>query len=202
MRTTLLGVLLLAAGCASEDPDTAPSTTTTTTVATTHTPTTTAVPAVVDLINPSAGTLGGVQVGHGPVEPMIEALTSTYGEPEQDSGWRVDPCTGAPQTRGVFWESLDVYLEEAEGEQRLLGFTWDQSDQADEPIELPEGIVLGMPYSDAAAVNPDGAYTHDSLELDGVVLQEDPTLIVVGQHTADGSGPLTQVWVGAIPTCS
>jgi hypothetical protein len=159
-------------------------------------------PPDADIINPLAGTLAGVQIGEGPVEPIIETLTTAFGEPDQDSGWRVDPCTGAPQTRSVFWESLDVFFEEAEDDQRLMGYTWDQSGQADEPIELPDGIELGMPYSAAAALYPDGAYTHDSLELDGVVLQEDPTLIVIGDHTEDGSAPVTQVWVGAIPTCS
>lgn len=45
-----------------------------------------------------------------------------------------------------------------------------------------------MPFSGAAALYPDGAYTHDSLELDGVILQETPMLAGVGQHTDEGSG--------------
>lgn len=95
-----------------------------------------------------------------------------------------------------------MYFEEADGAENLMGYSWDQTGQAGEPIELPEGIELGMPFSGAAALYLDGAYTHDSLELDGVILQETPMLAVVGQHTDDGSGAVDRVWVGAIPACS
>jgi hypothetical protein len=85
-----------------------------------------------------------------------------------------------------------VYFEEAEGGQQLIGYRWDQGGQAKEPIELPEGIELGMPYSDAAALYRDGAYNYDSLELDGVVLQETPSVVVIAEHSEDGSAPITQ----------
>ena len=144
-----------------------------------------------------------MQVGQGPVEPIIEGLTAAYGPPEEDRGWAPDLCIGGGTTRPVLWSGLSVYLEESDTGQRLMGYTLDQAGVSvvAEPIELPEGIELGMPYSAAAALFPDGAFTHDSLELDGVILQETPTLVVIGQHTDDGSGPVTEVWVGAIPTC-
>ena len=220
MKLALLLVLALLAGaCGGNDPDgaeatttettppttmPAPSTTSTAVATTTTTPTTTTTtaPVEVDVLDPVAGTLAGVQVGQGPVEPIIEALTAAYGPPDEDRGWAPDVCIGGT-TRHVLWSGLAVYLEESEAGQGLMGYTLDQAgaSMVAEPIELPDGIELGMSHSDAAALFPDGAYTHDSLELDGVILQETPTLIVIGQHTDDGSGPLTEVWVGAIPTC-
>ena len=182
----------------------APATTTTPIGSTTSVPSTTSTaPVAVDLIDPRAGTLAGVAIGEGPVEPIVEALTTAYGPPEEDRGWAEDICIGGVTTRHILWSGLAVFLEESEAGQGLMGYTLDQAgaSMVAEPIELPEGIDLGMPYSAAAAVNPDGAYTHDSLELDGVILQETPTLIVLGQHTEDASGPVTEVWVGAIPTC-
>jgi hypothetical protein len=219
MKLALLLVLALLAGACGNDPDgaeattsqttpptttPAPSSTSTTVATTTSAPTTTTkAPVEVDLLDPVAGTLAGVQVGQGPVEPIIEGLTAAYGPPEEDRGWAPDICIGGGTTRPVLWSGLSVYLEESDTGQRLMGYNLDQAgaSMVAEPIELPDGTELGMPYSAAAALFPDGAYTHDSLELDGVILQETPTLIVIGQHTDDGSGPVTEVWVGAIPTC-
>lgn len=216
VRYALSAVLFLTVACANAGSDASPTTTAIvmTTTSTAATSTTTLAPSTtepvqttvttipVDLINPLAGTLAGVQVGQGPVDPIIGAVTAVFGDPEQDSGWRPDPCIGGPPTRSVIWSSLAAYFEEADGAESLMGYSWDQTGQAGEPIELPEGIELGMPFSGAAALYPDGAYTHVSLELDGVILQETPMLAVVGQHTDDGSGAVDRVWVGAIPACS
>jgi hypothetical protein len=208
--------MLLIAACATEDPAAAPTTTlaevtttsaiaTTTSMATTTSQlpatTVTTVPPSTDLINPLAGTLAGVSVDQGPVEAIIDELTAAYGRPLEDRGWAEDVCIGGITTRHVIWDGLAVYLVESESGQALMGYTLDQNAAVNEPIELPEGIALGMPYSEAASLYPDGAYHHDSLELDGVILQETPTLIVIASPSADGSAPIDRVWVGAIPTC-
>ena len=179
----------------------APVTTTSTTVPTTTAPLTPTAPVEVDLMNPLAGTVAGVTVGEGPVDPVIETLTAAYGPPYEDTGWGPFECL--PGTfRFLFWDTLDLYLDETEGAQTVFGYEINVDAGVDgEVIELPEGIELGMPYSAAAKLYPDGAYTHESLQLDGVLLQEEPLLRVVGQHSEDGSAPLTEVWVGLIPAC-
>jgi hypothetical protein len=95
---------------------------------------------------------------------------------------------------------LVVFFEETDSGQTLLGYQLDDG-AYEETIELAEGIVLGRPYNEAATLYPDGAHHHESLELDGVVLQETPMLIVIAEASADGSAPIHQVWVGTIPTC-
>lgn len=212
---TLAAVLLLAVACATEDPGAAPSTTalvvTTSTVttsmstlaSTTTQPTTTVitVPASIDLINPMAETLAGVPVGQGPVEPLIATLTSAYGEPTQDTGWAPNECFGQAVLRILVWDQFSVYLEQSpEEDETVLGYVVAAGTDPSETIELPDGITLGMPYADAATLYPDGAYHHESLELDGVVLQESP-IALIAAASADGSAPIDEIWVGAIPTC-
>jgi hypothetical protein len=170
----------------------------TTTLAPATTATTALIPA--DLINPSAGTLAGVQVGRGPVEPILDSLITAYGEPETDTGWTPNECYGPQPLRSLIWDSLVVFFEETDSGQTLLGCQLDDG-AYEETIELAEGIVLGRPYNEAATLYPDGAHHHESLELDGVVLQETPMLIVIAEASADGSAPIHQVWVGTIPTC-
>jgi hypothetical protein len=207
MRTaSLLALALLAGACAGNDPGvagtvarttTAAPATTTTTFATTNT---TTVP--VDLINPVDGTMAGVVVGEGPVAPMVDALTAAYGPPSEDTEWGPNDCAGALIHRYLTWNSLSVYMEEAEGSQTLMGYIAEgETDPMAEVLELPDGIELGMPYAHAAELYPNGAYTHESLQLDGVVLQEAPLLRVVGEHSDDGSARLSEVWVGLIPVC-
>jgi hypothetical protein len=179
----------------------APTTTTTTIAPATTAPTTTAAPVELDLINPVAGTLAGVSVGAGPVDPMIETLTSAYGPPNEDTGWGPFECL-AGTFRFLFWDTLSLYLDETEGAQTVFGYELGADAGVDgEVIELPDGIELGMPYAQSVELYPDGAYTHDSLQLDGVVLQDEPLLRVVGQHSVDGSAPLTEIWVGLVPVC-
>jgi len=179
----------------------APATTPTTIAPTTTVPTTTAAPVELDLINPVAGTLAGVSVGEGPVDPMIETLTSAYGPPNDDTGWGPFECL-AGTFRFLFWDTLSLYLAETQDAQTVFGYQLDADAGVEgEVIELPDGIDLGMPYARSAELYPDGAYTHDSVQLDGVVLQDEPLLRVVGQHSVDGSAPLTEIWVGLIPVC-
>jgi hypothetical protein len=211
-----MALALLAGACAGANTDaagpttsstkpstisSAPATTTSTIAPTTTAPTTTAAPVEVDLINPVDGTLAGVTVGEGPVDPMIDSLTAAYGPPNEDSGWGPFECL-AGTFRFLFWDALDLYLDETEGAQTVFGYEVEADAGVDgEVIELPDGIELGMSYAGAAELYPDDAYTHDSLELDGVVLQDEPLLRIVGQHSDDGSAPLTEVWVGLIPAC-
>ncbi len=160
-----------------------------------------------DLIDPLAGTLAGVPVGSGPVDPMIETLEVAYGPAEQDTGWAPDECIGGATTQGVFWDSLAVYLEEADGAQLLLGYEFEvdpgnTTDNLPEVIELPDGIALGMTYGEAADLYPDDVYTHESLELDGISFPAPHTLAVIAQASPDRSTPITEVWVGSIPACS
>ena len=214
IRPVLAAILLLVSACATEDPgagatSTAGMVTTSSlaTTTTTHASTTTRPPTTTvtsnDLVNPMAGTLAGVQVGQGPVEPVLEALTAAYGPPEEDRGWTEDACIAGITTRHVLWSGLATYLEESESGQTILGYTLDQSgvSMVAETVELPGGIELGMLYSEAAALYPEGVYHHESLELDGVMLQESPMVAVMATASPDGSAPIDQLWVGAIPTC-
>ena len=219
----ILAIVLLATACTTEQPGVAPpSTTTTTTTATpitessmttdptnttvAATTTVTTIPAEVDLINPMEGTLAGTPVGTGPVEPVLEALEAAYGPPDRDSGWGPNECLGGSTTRSVVWESLGVYMEEADGAQVLFGYEFEvdpgSATDALEEIELPDGIALGMTYGAAADLYPDDVYTHESLELDSIYFPAPPTLSVVAQASPDRSTPITEVWVGSIPTCS
>lgn len=216
----ILAIALFSAACATEEPVASPSTTSTTTTATTAVPSTTTEPtstteettttgkapaAEVDLINPMAGTLAGIPIGAGPVDPMIASLEETFGSVERDTGWGPNECAGGATTRSLIWDSLAVYLEEADGAQVLLGYEFEvdaTTDTSPEVIELPEGIVLGMTYGEAADLYPDDAYGHESLELDGIMFESAHTLAVIAQASPDRSTPITEVWVGSIPTCS
>lgn len=102
-----------------------------------------------------------------------------------------------------FWDSVDLYLEEFEGAQTLMGYQV-ESDAATtgEVIELPDGIGFGMTYREAADLYPDETYTHDSLELVGIAFTAPHSFGVTAQASPDGSEPITSVWVGAIPACS
>lgn len=174
-----------------------PSTSTTTTTTTT--------PVETDLVNPVAGTLSGVAVDS-PAGAVLETLGTAYGPADEDTGWIADECLGLPRVRYVAWDRLNVYLSEDDGGTVWLnGYTVEDHSAASPPsekIELPEGITLGMSYADAVTLYPDGAYRHESLELDGIVFEAAHFLAAIGQASDDGSAPLTQVWVGSIPVCA
>lgn len=212
--STLLVLVLIGAcaGQATEDTSTLPALTTglvattnsptTEPPAATNTPTTTAPPEV-DLINPVAGTLAGLLVGEGPVDPMLVALDDVLGPPQRDTGWGPNDCFGTLTHRYVSWEGLAAYLEEADGAQVLLGYQLEggMAQGSSEEIELPEGIRLGMTHAEAEALYPEGSYTHDSLELDGVMFESPHFLAVVGPRSENGGARVNQVWVGVIPVC-
>ena len=213
----ILGLAFFAAACADEPEEAssstsivAPDTTVappTTAASTTTVVSTTTTGPVANLIDPLAGTLAGVPVGSGPVDPMITTLEDAYGPVEQDTGWGPNDCDAALTHRYVIWESLAVYLEEAEGAQVLLGYVVEvdpgtTTDTLPEVIELPDGIALGMTYGEAADLYPDDVYTHESLELDGILFPAPHTLAVIAQASPDRSTPITEAWVGSIPACS
>ena len=214
--TLCILALAFVAACADEREEASSSTSTvasnTTVAPTIVAPTTTVVSttttdSVANLIDPVAGTLAGVPVGTGPIDSMIIALEDAYGPAERDTGWGPNDCEAALTHRYVIWESLAVYLEEADGAQTLLGYEFEVDpgttiDTLPEEIELPEGIALGMTYGEAADRYPDDVYTHESLELDGILFPAPHTLSVIAQASPDHSTAISEVWVGTIPTCS
>lgn len=144
------------------------------------------------------------RVGTGPVEPVLETLESAFGSPEGHSGWGPNECAGGATTRSVFWANLSLYLEEVAGAEVLAGYTYDSEQGSAAPgevIELPEGIVFGMPYGEGADLYPEGTYTHATLELDGIMFESPHPLVVIAATSPDHSAPIRQVWVGPIPTC-
>lgn len=214
VRYALSAVLFLTVACANADSDVSPTTaivmTTTSTAATSTTtlspsttePVQTTVTTIpVDLINPLAGTLAGVQVGQGPVDPIIGAVTAVFGRPEQDSGWRPDPCIGGPPTRSVIWSSLAAYFEEADGAENLMGYSWDQTAGPASQSNCPKGSSSARHSAAPPPCTRTGHIPTIRSNWTGSSsrrLQCSPS----SGSTQTTAPAVDHVWVGAIPACS
>ncbi|MGH8870970.1 MAG: hypothetical protein ACRDWS_03235 [Acidimicrobiia bacterium] len=66
---------------------------------------------------------------------------------------------------------------------------------------MPVASCFGITYGEAADQYPDGAYTNETLEIDGISFPSPHPLAVYTQASPDGSAPIPNVSVGDVPVC-
>ena len=140
-----------------------------------------------------------------PAETVLNVAIDQFGAPSFDHGWDESICPPIDRFRVVSWDFLVLYMWNL-GDGDVLGsFSVSSADMVPgkltvDDVDLPDTVSFGDPYSTVAAqVPPSQAWTYDSLELD--LVNWTTELTFVAQHSAYGTAPVDEAWVGSVPTC-
>lgn len=76
----------------------------------------------------------------GAAEPVLAELHAALGDPTDDTGWALEPCTETHDVREVRYEAFSLHLERDDRGETLAGWSYRPQEGA-----LPEGLHLSVP---------------------------------------------------------